>query len=484
MRLTPTPARLTLMVSHRGQILAVPLDHGSVVTIGRGEDNHLVLSGDSSVSRQHARLGWDTRLWVEDLGSFNGTRVRTRPTGADGEDTHSLAVRESRSSREEVGPGAIVEIGTAMITIHDEEEPPLPPASGAAPLVLDPRMVHVYRIAEQIALTDLNVILLGESGSGKEVLAQHIHQLSPRRTGPLVTLNCGALADTLVEAELFGYERGAFTGANRAKPGLFEAAHGGTLLLDEIGELAQPLQVKLLRVLEERTTTRIGAMTPRASDVRVLAATNRDLAADVEVGRFRLDLFHRLDGICLTLPPLRERPAEISALAQRFMAQAAARSGNRTPSLTAQAEHAMIHHPWPGNVRELKNAIERTMVVSAGRPIEEEHLGLLRPRASASTAPGAAALGVSPALAPAAAAAAEPLRARDTDPEALRARDTDPEALRARAEDLESARVEEALAACAGNQTRAAELLGLSRRALVRRLEKFAVPRPRRRGPA
>jgi DNA-binding NtrC family response regulator len=286
-----------------------------------------------------------------------------------------------------------------------------------------------------VARGPIGVLLTGETGAGKEVLAEFLHRRSPRAGGPLVRVNCAALTDSLVESELFGHEKGAFTGAQRERRGLIETADGGTLFLDEIGEIPAAAQAKLLRVVEERQVTRVGSSEPRPVDVRFVAATNRDLEAEVAAGRFRRDLYFRLAGVVLAIPPLRERPLEIELLARTFAAEADARLGDA-------ALAALRAHAWPGNVRELRNVIERAALLAVDQPIDVEHLGL--------------------AAAPAAPAAA---------PAAL------PDELAA----IERQRIVDALEQCGGNQTRAAELLGMPRRTLVKRIAKYNVPRPRKR---
>jgi two-component system, NtrC family, response regulator HydG len=249
-------------------------------------------------------------------------------------------------------------------------------------------MKHLLSQAQRVAAVDTTVLLLGESGVGKERIARLIHDTSPRQAGPFVAINCAAVPEALLESELFGHVRGAFTGAVNDRPGLFEAARGGTLLLDEVGELPLPMQAKLLRVLQEREVRRVGENRERAIDVRVLAATHRDLQGDVKAGRFREDLFFRLKVIELKVPPLRERPEDIVPLARRALADAVARAKLPERELSAAVTRRLLEYPWPGNVRELFNAMERAAVLSSGRRVDREDLPeeLLR---SGSGAPGA-----------------------------------------------------------------------------------------------
>lgn len=218
------------------------------------------------------------------------------------------------------------------------------------------------RIA-RVAGADATILLLGESGTGKELAARSIHASSPRRDKPFIAINCGALPSELLESELFGHVRGAFTGANRDKAGLFEAANGGTILLDEIGEAPPPVQVKLLRVLQEKRISKVGSSLEEPIDVRILAATNRDMRAEVAAGRFREDLFYRLHVIPIWMPPLRERPEDIPLLAEMFLRRAAARYNLREPFLSPEALQLLMSHPWPGNVRELANVLEGAILL-------------------------------------------------------------------------------------------------------------------------
>lgn len=251
-----------------------------------------------------------------------------------------------------------------------------------------PRMVEVYRLVEGVAATTSTVLILGESGTGKELVARAIHQRSMRRDKPFVVVNCGAIPSELVESELFGHVKGAFTGATSARQGLFEAADKGTLFLDEVGDLPLSAQVKLLRTLQEGEVKRVGSNEARTVDVRVIAATNVDLRQRVREGRFREDLYYRLDVISIVLPPLRERRQDIPLLANHFLRKYAARTGKRVSSIAPAALRAMETYSWPGNVRELENAIERAVVLARSDTITLEDLPSLRPGASrASTTP-------------------------------------------------------------------------------------------------
>lgn len=232
-----------------------------------------------------------------------------------------------------------------------------------------PALRKVQQQIDLVAPTQATVLITGESGTGKELVARAIHERSPRRGQPLITVNCSAIPEALFESEFFGHARGAFTGAQRDKPGRFELANGGTLFLDEIGELPLPMQAKLLRVLQEQEVERVGETKARKIDVRILAATNRDLAAEVEAGRFRQDLFYRLSVFPIENPPLRERREDIPRLAEHFIKVAAKRMNRRPPKLTTAASRQLAAREWPGNVRELQNAVERAVILSQGNPL-------------------------------------------------------------------------------------------------------------------
>jgi transcriptional regulator with PAS, ATPase and Fis domain len=238
----------------------------------------------------------------------------------------------------------------------------------------------VLKRATQVAATDTTTCLEGESGVGKEVVARFIHRASPRRHGPFVAINCAAIPESLFESELFGFERGAFTGAQQAKPGQIEVAAGGVLFLDEVTEMTPAAQAKVLRVLETREFRRLGGIRVIRADVRVIAATNRDLHQAVAQGHFRVDLYYRLNVFDIRIPPLRERPEDIVMLAQLFLRQIGRSTGRARAELTPAATEALLRHGWPGNVRELHNALERATIVCENELIRPEDLSLAAPR--------------------------------------------------------------------------------------------------------
>jgi len=259
------------------------------------------------------------------------------------------------------------------------ERPQEPAADAARPMLLnDPRSRALLAQLDRVARSDATVVIVGETGTGKELAARRIHATSGRR-GPFVAVNCGAFSETLIDAELFGHEAGAFTGAQGARAGWFEAANGGTLFLDEIGELPLPMQVKLLRVLQERQVVRIGSRRPIPVDVRLVAATNVDLERAVGTQRFRADLYYRLNVAPLHLPPLRERPGDILPLARHFIRAITGRAARPEVPLSREAEEKLLAHAWPGNIRELENAIQTALILSQGRPIGAEALHLMPP---------------------------------------------------------------------------------------------------------
>jgi len=247
---------------------------------------------------------------------------------------------------------------------------------GQGPIAVEPASRQLLALAARVAQSDSTVLISGESGTGKEVLARYIHQQSPRAEKPFIAINCAAIPDNMLEATLFGHEKGAFTGAIAAQPGKFELAEGGTLLLDEISEMPLGLQAKLLRVLQEREVERVGARKPIALDIRIIATTNRELVDEVRNGRFREDLFYRLSVFPLAWAPLRERVADILPLAERLLDKHAQKMRQPAARLSADAMHRLVGHPWPGNVRELDNAIQRALILQQGGVIQPQDLCL------------------------------------------------------------------------------------------------------------
>ncbi|MEJ7728025.1 MAG: sigma 54-interacting transcriptional regulator [Polyangiaceae bacterium] len=401
-----------------------------------------------------------------------GARVRTGLASypRDGRTSEALVARAGAAVRGEGGAPASEERSSIVVG--------------------DRSMQHLHGLVERIAGSDISVILLGETGVGKEVLAELLHTRSPRAPRPFLRLNCAALSDSLLESELFGHERGAFTGALAAKPGLLESADGGTVFLDEVGELPLSTQVKLLRVLEDHQVMRVGGIKTRSIDVRFVAATNRDLEAMVAFGHFRQDLFFRLNGISLVIPPLRERPSEIEPLARSFTT-AAARRMKRWPEpvLSAEARSLLLSYMWPGNIRELRNVIERAVLLSSGGQILLEHLPVEKmgpAHLDGGPGPHSAPYGAAPGGRPGAEVATPRSMRGDgglptvPPPTPSAPPPSAPRDLKSEVEALERQRIVDALERCAGNQTKAAKMLGMSRRSFLTRLESYNLPRPRK----
>ena len=303
-----------------------------------------------------------------------------------------------------------------------------------------PKLAQALSLAQKVARHPSTALITGESGTGKELIARHIHDASPRAAKSFVAVNCGAIPEALLESELFGHTRGAFTGATAERQGLFEEADGGTIFLDELGDLPLPLQVKLLRALQEGEVRRVGDNTSRAVDVRVVAATARDLETDVADGKFRADLYYRINVVRIHLPALRDRTEDIPELVRHFIDRYNKRLGLRVTGVTAAAMLALVEYPWPGNVRELENVIERAMVLTDGDQLGVEQLPVLGPTTRVDA--GGSPLDLS---------------------------------VKRRTEDLERSLIKEALERTRGNRTRAAKVLDLSHRALLYKIRDYGL---------
>jgi len=422
------PKAYLAVTSGPAEPAVVDLPRGAEVSIGRSRSSGLRVD-HGAVSRIHATLRWDGggTVTLVDYGSRNGTLV-------DGQRVRGTMV---------VGSGAEIRVGDALVVLVvggsagvSSTESAGWPVEETGVLARDPLMLKALALAERAARSDSTVLLTGETGAGKEVVAKRIHRTSTRRDGPFVAINCGAISDNIAEATLFGHEKGAFTGASERRAGVFEAAHGGTLFLDEVGELSQSSQVRLLRALEARVITRVGGVEEVPVDVRLIAATNRDLEEASRVGQFRDDLRYRLDVVRIVVPPLRERVDDIVPLAARFLAELAP---NRVMSLAPDAVASLREHHWPGNVRELRNVIERAVAISESDLVRSGDLGDLRGVSTGRAAGGG---------------------------------------LQYKVDDAERDAIVAALKTCDGNKTHAAKRLGISRRALIYRMEKLGLKAP------
>jgi two-component system response regulator AtoC len=410
-----------LIVAADGTWTSRPLPAGGALTIGRGDVD--VRIDERAVSRRHARLevAGPGDLRLVDLGSANGTVVGDRRV-------HSAGVM--------LRPGEPILIGRTVLSVHaavsEQAAEPAP-----RPLGTGPMLVSVAAMVDKAAPTLIRALLLGETGVGKDVVAEQIHRRSTRAAGPLVRVNCAGLSAALLESELFGHEKGAFTGAAASKPGLLEAAAGGTVFLDEIGEMPLEVQAKLLLVIEQRVVRRVGATRSTPIDVRFISATHRDLEAEVSRGRFRNDFYYRINGLTIRIPPLRERRDEIDGLVALFAREVAADLRRpRPPAFEPEARAWLHHHSWPGNVRELRHVIERAVLFADDGTVTARVL------VAAGLPAGAPVPSGSP-------------------------------------EEAERARTVEALASCGHNQTRAARMLGISRNTLIARMRRWGLVRPR-----
>ena len=291
-------------------------------------------------------------------GAFN---FLTKPVDFDALTVSIERALESRHLKEEAA--------TLRQQLRDKEGTGLGNLIGTSPAMQD-----VYRVAKQVAGAKATVLITGESGTGKGEIAKAIHDLGPRASGPFVTLHCASLAETLLESELFGHEKGSFTGADKRRVGRFEVAAGGTLFLDEVGEIPGPTQVKLLRVLQEKTFERVGGNEPIHVDVRLIAATNRDITEDVRKGKFREDLYYRLNVVHIEMPPLRLRGSDVLLLANHFIQKFAKENEKAVTGFSEEARRQILAHGWPGNVRELENAVERAVVMAEGSLVQPHDL--------------------------------------------------------------------------------------------------------------
>jgi two-component system, NtrC family, response regulator AtoC len=455
-------AERVLLVLERDGVTRYRIGDAQALTVGRSSTCDVVLR-DPLASRLHLVVHTGEPLAVEDKGSQNGTLVRDEriPVG----------------TRVSVELGDPVQIGGTMLLVQ------WAPVSGTGTtgvdgptegwpervVIEDPSMRALYQLAGRVAKSNINVLVFGETGAGKELVAETVHRGSGARSrGPFVRINCAAVGEQIFESEMFGHERGSFTGAVKAKPGLLETAHTGTAFLDEVGELSLAMQAKLLRAVESHQVMRVGGLTPRAIDVRFVAATNRDLKAEVARGAFREDLYYRLAGVTLALPPLRERQSEIMPLVHEMARSVAAGLQRPQPRWSEEAKKCLLAYRWPGNVRQLRNVVECAMLRAEGHCVEVQDLpedlrakgksGVYEQVRIPPEGPSGSSLGERVFY---------PLPERDAN------------ALTPQQQE-ERSRIVQGLAACNGNQTRTAQYLGMPRRTLVAKLVTYAIPRPRK----
>lgn len=434
----PRAPRAWLLIEHGDELTSAVVRAGAAAVVGRGADADVSLPQAVSLSRRHARFEWrEGALQVRDLSSKNGVFVdgrRVPEASLHGDEDVRLG--EIPVSVRIVGGPAGFSSGRPAPAAAESGAHDLPTV--VPPVLYDRRMRQLYEMVGRVARTTMPVLILGETGVGKELVAHAVHDASPRRESPFEAINCGAIPATLLQSTLFGHQKGAFTGASRDHAGLFERADGGTVFLDEVGELSDDAQVALLRVLETSTVSRIGSNEPIKVDIRVVAATHRDLEERIGRGQFRSDLWYRLEAVTLEVPPLRDRPSEIGPLAQYFLERAKQQWGASASGFTEAALQALGQYDWPGNVRQLRNTVERACAVSQGQQVEVSDL------------PPAVSAGGS-------------------------VRRSGGASLTDRVRAFEAALLREALHETGGNQTHAAELLGIPRKTLSYRIKTLGI---------
>jgi len=423
------PAHLFIRTGpNSGEVHAL---EGDRVVVGRGMDCGVRLS-DAHASRQHFRVERrGESYWLVDMGSRNCTAVNGVPVD-EKELQWGDELRVGLTRLVFLSGGDVTLLGPTHTQAIQKTQTILKEGSSYEMVGSSRAMRAVFDVIERVAPLDVSVLVTGESGTGKELVARAIHRNGPRAEGQLVAVNCAAIPGNLIESELFGHEKGAFTGAGARRQGRFEVASGGTLFLDEIAELPTESQAKLLRVLEEKKVTRVGGTEPVDVDVRIVAATNHDLRAEVEAGRFRQDLLFRLEVVRVEMPALRDRSSDIPELAEFFLERYRSKADRRVANFTDEAMAKLVSHAWPGNIRELKNIIERAVILGSGSDIRADDILL-------------------PADAPHGEAGFETLAG------------------------VERRHIERAMALADGNKKRAAEMLGIPRSSLYDRLKEYGL---------
>lgn len=448
-----------LVVVHEAGIVRLSLPDSGRVLVGKGDDCDLVVAAPALL-RKHAVVMVQEEILLENLGRKGDVRV-------DG-------VELGPGDRTAVSPTSWIQLGHAVLQLRESRREfsfvQAPDHFGEEPLA--PQLEETRGRAKTVAQGEVNVMIVGETGAGKEVLARYIQGQSRRANATFSRVNCASLNDAQAEAQFFGYEPGAFLGAEEARIGLLEGAHGGTLFLDDVGELAPVTQEKLLQALLRGVVTRLGSPEERPVSVRILSTTDRDVQVLVQAGAFREDLYLLLTGAILEVPPLRQRREDILPLAREFLEKGALRVRTDVPKLAPETENLLLGHSWPGNIRELRSVMDRAVLLADGGIVLPEHcalesrpISIAPPFGLSSTPPPDEALFRVPPL-----------------PD-MPAPDVVAGGLKDEVRELEKRRIMGAIDECGGNQTKAARLLGISRRALLHRLDAYGLPRPRKGSP-
>jgi DNA-binding NtrC family response regulator len=428
-----------LLVMGPGVTRMVGIRPGKQALMGRGEDCDISVQ-DKKLYRQHALFKRvENQLFVTDLDSTNGTYVNGEKLLTGRRLDHGDEIKAGSTRAVAVLTSARAVPGRAPAAEGKGAETPSPVHGRGDIVVADPTMLKIYELCDRIAPKYSSALIMGETGVGKEVVARYLHSSSPYRDGPFIAINCAAVPENIAESELFGYEKGAFTGAESRKAGHLEAAHRGTLFLDEISDLAQSMQAKLLRFLDSGALTRLGGTEPVHVDTRIIGASNKDMDMEVRDGKMRADFFFRLNQFVIYLPPLRSRPSEIIPLARHFLALMSAKHGAAL-RFSPEAEKRLAGCDWPGNARQLRHVVERAAILAEGDVIDE---GLI-----ASTIDGSG-------------QDAAPAPGMDSD-----------------VEDVEKRSIVDALRSSGGNVTKAAKMLGITRRRLGYKIKKYGILKP------